>query len=578
MRPRLHVTESSCWKVAGVSCLVTLVFNEFPLLWNWALVPWLVAGAAALYGLALRDRSLPPLVAPEPAREPFSRFEGALLAALMILAALVRLWKVGELPFGLMFDESGVGMSAVRFLQPSPPGLFRTAEWWYVPNLQLFYVSIWMRLFDDSFVAVRLANGALGVVSVAGGYALVRHFFGRNVALITLALTIPFHWNVHYSRSGLSLINAAAIAVWALYAFVRGIARGSRLALGVCGFLMGTGMMCYWSNRATPLIVVAWWLLWLAKARPARRTAGAVLSIPAALALLAFSPMAQHYVENPSIVVPREKHNFIFAPENRALMQEASGSDSVPGILLHQIKRTFGVYCCTASRASWYEVDRNHVFGVLVPFFVIGILFSLVLLGNPAWRYLWSWFLITEFLGNVLHIRTPMSYHTLPLSPVVLVFAAFPMEWLRARLARFVGPWVPAALVAGVALFWAGENARAYEGAYGGRRNILLSESILDVLRSYPDVQRVSLVFSDDKFRFDDGGFRYIVPDSKKELLGDLTADEWPHALADGLLPALVIVPENAPVDVWLQARYPGAVRRKLRGLKDRSFMAMKIP
>ena len=144
-------------------------------------------------------------------------------AALLLVAFVLRVYSVGEVPPGLTHDEvseldvaTQVRNGEWRLLYPggfaedgSEPG--------YYPFLSAAQ-SIW----GSSSLARRLPSLFSGMIGLACLYVLSRRMFGRQVGLITLGAATVVWWSILMSRVILREVLEVPLYALALYSFWRG--------------------------------------------------------------------------------------------------------------------------------------------------------------------------------------------------------------------------------------------------------------------------------------------------------------------------------------------------------------------
>ena len=164
------------------------------------------------------------------------------LAAILIVAAVLRIYRLGDVPAGLYCDEAGNGYNAYAL---GTAGIDENGLHWplYVwsfgtafKNPAFIYPAmVPVKLFGLSEFSVRLTSAAFGIATVAAlfflGRALMTPWVGAWAALF-LALC---PWHLHFSRIAFELIAFPFLFTAGAVGLV-GFARGRRtLPLGLAG-------------------------------------------------------------------------------------------------------------------------------------------------------------------------------------------------------------------------------------------------------------------------------------------------------------------------------------------------------
>jgi 4-amino-4-deoxy-L-arabinose transferase-like glycosyltransferase len=223
------------------------------------------------------------------------------LGLILLLAAGLRLWQLGEMPPGFYHDEAYNGLDALSLVQgkqfpqfyegwelyyldahgdtPPPPTrwpVFFEGNYGREPlHVYLMTLSVW--LFGPTPFAVRLVPALAGVLTVLTTYlaarALTRRFPPSNrhlpipvplLAAFFVAISYPA---IHFSRFGIRPMLFLPIATLAVTCFWRGVdagqARRSWPWFAAAGFLIGLGLYSYASARLFPLLFIAFLPFWL---------------------------------------------------------------------------------------------------------------------------------------------------------------------------------------------------------------------------------------------------------------------------------------------------------------------------
>ncbi len=227
------------------------------------------------------------------------------VVAILLLAAGVRLWRIGSIPAGLYYDEAGHLLAAQSIGQDGHwPVYFGFGE----GNDPLFAYLARVNLAILGRVpwAGRLVSACAGIVGVAviirAGQALYpRRAVGPAAGLLAATL----FWHLDLSRYGTQPMLAATLttgAVVALWLAMRRTHGGwRRYVMG--GLLTGLGLLTYVAARlmvAVPLAVLVGGLL--AKNRRSVVRGFALSGVVCGLVIL---PQAFYFVKNPEAFTDR---------------------------------------------------------------------------------------------------------------------------------------------------------------------------------------------------------------------------------------------------------------------------------
>src|SRR5688572_24117069 len=122
----------------------------------------------------------------------------------LVLALLCSFWlRTADLtnaPPGLYYDEAAHGLDALRVWQGEFHIFFPTANG-HEP-LFTYLVAVFVRILDNTILAIRLPAAMLGTLSVAACYALGRRLIGPWQALFGAGLIAITYWTLTLSRIG----------------------------------------------------------------------------------------------------------------------------------------------------------------------------------------------------------------------------------------------------------------------------------------------------------------------------------------------------------------------------------------
>ena len=175
-----------------------------------------------------------------------NRWELLAVVFLTIAAAVLRLYRLGDIPAGFHGDEGNFGLEALRILEQGWIGPYSTVTYGLLTG-PLYIMALLFWLFDASAYTLRLSMALLGIATVPAAYLLFRLGFGRWVALFATSGLMWSYWHVHLSRIAqpmMSLCLAATVAAVALLWAMRSDRRWSWL---VAGALLGLTSYMYLS-------------------------------------------------------------------------------------------------------------------------------------------------------------------------------------------------------------------------------------------------------------------------------------------------------------------------------------------
>lgn len=190
-----------------------------------------------------------------------------LLSGIVILASVLRLWQLGNIPPSPDWDEVALGYNAYSILQTGRdeygkffPVVLRSFDD-YKPALYAYLAIPSILFFDLTVFAVRLPSAVLGVLSVIAVVFLIYEIFENYKYRDYFALLSGFFlaispWNIQFSRVGFESNIGLALNIFMVLFFIKALKKPWMLSLSA---LFGAlSMYAYQSEKVfTPLLVVA---------------------------------------------------------------------------------------------------------------------------------------------------------------------------------------------------------------------------------------------------------------------------------------------------------------------------------
>jgi 4-amino-4-deoxy-L-arabinose transferase-like glycosyltransferase len=195
------------------------------------------------------------------------------IAIILFFAFFLRVYKLGEVPHGMTWDEAAIGYNGYAIFNTRRdewinrlPISFRSFGDYKAP-FAIYLNGFFTFLFGMNLFAVRLPFVLIGVSAVLAIILLVRElgstFSWKThqtfwLSLIAgIALTIS-PWHLHYSRTGFESGIALAFTVWGMYFLIKAINnKGALLPLLLSTVSFVLTLYTYHSSKlVTPLLVV----------------------------------------------------------------------------------------------------------------------------------------------------------------------------------------------------------------------------------------------------------------------------------------------------------------------------------
>ncbi|HYM27750.1 MAG TPA: glycosyltransferase family 39 protein, partial [Steroidobacteraceae bacterium] len=186
--------------------------------------------------------------------------DGALAGFATLVAALLRLIRLGDIPYGVHPDEAGIALDAVRITEHGWIGVYSHAALG-IPTLNSYLMAPGIAAFGRTAFAMRLDLAIVGLAAVPLLYALVRVSYGRAEASFAALLLAVSYWHLFYSRIAHMSISYPTLLLGALLCITVGEERGGRAQLALfaaAGALLGLSVYAYNVGAIAPLAVGAY--------------------------------------------------------------------------------------------------------------------------------------------------------------------------------------------------------------------------------------------------------------------------------------------------------------------------------
>lgn len=402
-----------------------------------------------------------------------------ILLAIIVLASVLRLWQIGNVPPSLDWDEAALGYNAYSILETGRdeygefmPVVLRSFDD-YKPALYTYLIIPFIAVLGLSEVAVRLPSALFGIIAVILTYLLVKELLTVNsksearntkqsqnskskkipysleirnfklvIALLSAGLLAVSPWHIQFSRVAFETNVGLTLNLALIYFFLKGLR--SPIFLSLSAVCAGLSIYAYQSEKIfVPLLLM---LLAVVYRNDLLNIAKRYIAIAAVVFLLVVSPMA-HYILTEDNALQRAQATSIFT-NNHTLLQPfverlmiAQEQDDTLGILINN-RRVVYAQTMVKNYLHHYnplwlfitgDSERHHApdMGLLylweLPFVIIGIVMCLF---SPRIRkykktrlFLLGWFLIAP-LPAVITTDVPHAVRTLNFLPTHQIFTA----------------------------------------------------------------------------------------------------------------------------------------------------------
>ena len=373
-------------------------------------------------------------------RKPTNQTKWAALALLLLLAALLRFWALGDVPPGLSHDEVANALIA-RDISAGHHALYFTAAYGHEPLYQYIQAAS-VALLGENWLGLRYPSAALGLLGLAATVALLRRLFGPPTALLGGAWLALAFWPLFYARVGLRAITLPLTAALAALYLLRAtdVAHPNhrhrpprRRDWALAGLWLGVSLYTYMAARVLPLIVAAYLAyLYLVRRsdRPDWRGLLTLALIAAAVAAPLLGWLATHPGAEYRVAEVRE-------PLDRLLAGD-------PSLALENLLANLKMFTFTGDPWAHQNLPGRPVLGLLGGLlFYAGLLIALWHWRQPRYGFALIW-LAGALVPSILSAVAPSSIRDILALVVTFAFPALAAVH-GLRLLRGRGPALAAA-------------------------------------------------------------------------------------------------------------------------------------
>ena len=452
---------------------------------------------------------------PGVARGPAGSRTALFLIALTLVAAVLRLWSLGEIPPGLHGDEAWTGIDAHRVQEEGWIGPYVSSGLGQASG-PLYWAALVLGIIGDGVVRLRVTMALLGIATIPVLYLAVRQMFDKRVALISSVLLSTMMWHLFYSRIAFMVISWPLMQMATLGFFFAARRTGSIRHFVVAGLFLGAGMYTY---NVYPLFVLALGLVSLlcifaskAPRKPLIVGIAAMFGVSAVAAapMLIFAMTPSNHFFN---------HHSQFSYFNTQEYQD----EDLPGRVSLLTGKAHDWIAAMVWRASPDGGDgagsRPMLDPLTVTLALTGVAFCLWHLRGPPYQALLVLFVLLP-IGSFVSVDGQFR-RALGLAPILSVLAALPLAALWGSAQRSFRR-TRALLVVSILALVSMVNVRGYFGTLGVSQlaHWVFAEEIAaasEFLAARPS--QPYTYFMSSRWGFDYETRRYIAPDFPGEDL-----------------------------------------------------------
>ena len=369
-----------------------------------------------------------------------------ILILIILIASILRLWKLGTVPISPDWDEVSLGYNAYSIMHTGRdeygkflPIILRSFDD-YKPALYAYLTIPSIAIFGLNVFAVRLPSAIFGILTVFAVFFLAKELFKRaDMALLSSFLLAISPWHIQFSRIAFESNVGIAFNVFIILFFLKGLKKP--ILLIISAFLAGMNIYIYQSEKViVPLLILALIIIFrkeLFKVPKKYLIVSFCVGVIIALPLVFYTFTAKGALARAEGVSIFSEKTQVLREDAQMIIQDKNKNDLL-GLILDN-RRLVYAKAIMAGYLSHFDLNwlfitgdiaRHHApnMGLLylweLPFLLIGI--YCLIFGNFPLKtklLILSWFLIVPIPASVTS-GVPHAVRTLNFLPTLKVFTA----------------------------------------------------------------------------------------------------------------------------------------------------------
>jgi 4-amino-4-deoxy-L-arabinose transferase-like glycosyltransferase len=383
--------------------------------------------------------------------------ECTLVICITALAAVLRIYALGDIPPGLYHDEAFNGLDALEVLKGQWP-IYFAANNGREP-LFIYLIAATVGLLGRTPGALRLAAAISGTFTIPATYLLIRAWFNRRIGLLSAVILAITFWHVHLSRIGFRAVTLPLVTSVALWLGARAYRSRRWYDWLLAGLLYGFCFYAYLPVRFSPVALGIFALYLICTGRGDRLWPVGLWFILGSLLIL--TPLGLYTLSHWDIVMGRQGQVGVFNPL-------ISGGDPL-GTLGRQLIGILGMFFIRGDTIPRHNLPGRPIFDPVMGLaMVLGLAWSLLRARKKTatlFTIIWvGLMLVPTWLAE----DAPHFLRAAGVLPLLVVFPALGIDaalgWVERRLHRV---WTTIVLACAVLAFSLAATVWDYFGRYG---------------------------------------------------------------------------------------------------------------
>ncbi|OGM57813.1 hypothetical protein A3A50_02255 [Candidatus Woesebacteria bacterium RIFCSPLOWO2_01_FULL_38_20] len=168
----------------------------------------------------------------------------AILVIVIVIAGILRLWNLGNIPPHLTPDEASLGYNAYSILKTGRdeygtllPVIFKSFGD-YKPGLYVYLTVPSVAVFGLNEFAVRLPSAIAGILTIMLLYKISKILFNEKIGLLAACLAVINPWLIHFSRGAWEANISLTLTLAGIYFFLTSFKDQKKLIVSAIFFAL----------------------------------------------------------------------------------------------------------------------------------------------------------------------------------------------------------------------------------------------------------------------------------------------------------------------------------------------------
>lgn len=393
------------------------------------------------------------------------RREFAGVATLVLVALLLRVWRLDAYPTVFNSDEGNFGVSARAVVRGQLRNPFATG-WFSHPTFYFFIQAGAFRMFGDGVVAARVPSALIGTLTVLVTYGYTRRQFGRTTAAIAAAFVAVFHLHLFVSRIALNNAADAFFMVMSLWLLDRMTRRRRPIDAVFAGLAIGLAQYFFFGARLLPVlavVVVAHALFVGDGDRRVRQRLRSLVPLAGTMLLTASGaalPLLAYATKHYDNVMARTRQVSVFSSGWLDGEHARTGRSAVAILVGKLVDAAFVPF--TSHVAGFYRTPPPFVGWPMVVPVAIGLTMATIGIRQRRYAGLAIGYWMSVIALALTEGDTPLSSRFVGIVPLLCIFAALGLVTAARTVKPFLGMRTTVALATMAVGVIAGWNLHRY--------------------------------------------------------------------------------------------------------------------